>query len=65
MTYTLKLSEHEDSYQGGGYAEKISIELKNGTSPDQAHGLAKRLKELSASKIKITLENSEEITEIK
>ncbi|MGP8057096.1 MAG: hypothetical protein ACLP9K_05810 [Nitrososphaerales archaeon] len=71
MTFTLKIIEWDDSGKkdaSGSYQDtgpSIDIEMKSDTSRTQAFNLAKTLKRLAKSKLKIKLENSEEITEIK
>jgi hypothetical protein len=69
LTYTLRLQQFEESgsYQGGGYVDKISIELHFEVTSFQARALGKRIAHLASekAKVKVFLENEEEITEVK
>jgi len=68
LGHRLKLYNWVDAGMGpgtAGFIEVISIELDPEATTFQARALGRHIKRLAKSKIKVEIENSEEITEIK
>lgn len=71
MTLTLTITERDVSKAldaSGAYQDigpSVELKMKNDATRTQAINLAKSIKRLTVSKLKVVLEDSEEITTIK